>query len=152
VVAEAMKRTPLKRKTPLRASRVLRVDGSHFMMTQPPHVKRKTKHARRERAPAYMAWVKTLPCYVVALRLTFATPCRGVVEADHAGSKMSEGDGLRAYDHTCIPLCTGHHRERHDFCGTFEAFDQQQMRVFLSTAIAHTRLTAMNQGVEVPLC
>ncbi len=157
-----MKRTLLRRKTPLR-SNVLRVEGRRFVLSSALHSGRsptrsKTKHARRLRAPEYMAWVKTLLCYVRAIAaIDFPgtdriTPCGGPVEADHAGSKMTEGDGTRAYDATCIPMCCRHHRERHDFSGTFRAFDQAMMRTFLSAAIGVTQAKARDAGVDVPSC
>jgi hypothetical protein len=139
-----MKRAPLKRRAPLRP----RV--SKFA----PRSRGKTKHARRERGWEYMAWVKTQPCYVTTIVTAsdLVTWCSGGIEADHAGSKTLKGDGLRARDATCIPLCARHHRERHGFSGTFRSFDQIMMRSFLEVAIMATQRTAGLAGVEVPTC
>lgn len=160
-----MKRSAMQRRTPLRAK---------GKVTRRAPVRRKpssTKHARRERAPsAWFEWVKSQPCFVSYLDRLFGwghlipstyshlsaqvrlrlTPCLGVVEADHMGSKMRDGDGERAYDYTCVSICTGHHMERHDFAGTFKEFCQDDMRAFLAAGIAWMHARAREQGVEIP--
>lgn len=89
--------------------------------------KRRNKYARRERDLPYMGWVKQQPCCMVQMEawrrlrqhpdgdrilglwrgpLVFGG-CRGAVEAHHAGE---HGQGQKAPDDTCIPLCEAHHR------------------------------------------
>lgn len=72
-------------------------------------MKRRSAYARRPRDWAYMAWIKTQPCM-----LAYVGECDGPVEADHAGRR---GLGQKADDRTCVPLCRGHHRWRHDGIG-----------------------------------
>lgn len=118
----------------------------------------KTKYAKRERAPhEWWIFVKSQRCVVVAMELrtlfpgalVFVTPCEGVIEADHAGRR---GISQKAADNTSIPICTGHHRERGDFAGTFRNFSQANMRVFLLRAIDHTHDLALAAGIEIPSC
>ena len=155
-----MKRSPLKRKKPLRARSAfdtLMITGKlPSELRRKP--KRKTKHARRPRAVPYMRWVKTQSCMVLVLealvRGSFDTKpeCWGPIEADHAGSKMKQGDGTRAHDATCIPMCKRHHAHRENFTGVFKSFKQADMRSFLATAIQYTQNLARSHGVEVPTC
>lgn len=105
-----MKRTALKRKTPLRRRpRKQRVVGGAV---------RGTSYSRRARDWDRMDWIKHQPC---ALARPFdkrpaewlgpwSSPCpaffAGHVEAHHAGVR---GLGQKAGDDTCIPLCSFHH-------------------------------------------
>jgi len=95
----------LKRKTPLRAKR--------WGVSRGPS---KTKHARRPRNFARMAFVKTLPCgladafFVVAGGLVGAPQpeaCAGHVEAAHLGDRAGF---RRCSDDETAPLCRRHHR------------------------------------------
>ena len=108
-----LKRSPMKR-TPMRPG------------------KRKTKYARRERDVPYMMWVKSLPCLLRGF-----SPCSGVVEADHAGDRAF---GQKADDRTCIPLCTRHHRERHDSMGLFRGRTKEWKREWRHAAIRGIQL------------
>lgn len=125
-----MKRSPLLRRTPLRA----RVNAAR----KAARTRKRSRYARRERNVDFMLWVKTLPCVARALG-----PCSGVVEADHAGSR---GLGQKCPDEETIPICTGHHRERTDFSGAFKTWDQNAMRGFLELAIEHTQALARSCG------
>lgn len=116
--AATMKRSLLKRKTPL-------VRKKWMWAT------RKTKYRRRARDPAYMAWVRIQPC--CARVFSHLTLCRGPIEADHAGRR---GVGQKADDRTCIPLCRQHHRERTDFSGAFKEWSGTRMRLWLNVMIA----------------
>lgn len=78
-----------------------------------------------------MVWAKTQPC--VARHLG---RCSGEVEADHSGWR---GLSQKADDATCVPLCTGHHRDRTDFSGAFKHWDRAMMRQFLEHHSAVTR-------------
>lgn len=121
-----MKRSPLKRKTPLRSR------------------SKRTKYARRPRALGYMQWVKTQPCSVRG-----NGECGGPVEADHAGAR---GIGQKAPDATCIPLCRKHHRERTDMHGCFADLGAQAMRIWCDQQIEWTQRDARESGIEVPSC
>lgn len=174
-----MRRTPLKRRTPLRAKyksvphadQKLAALGVRTLTDFPSEGKliaraarRATKHARRERAESrWFVWVKSQPCFVLALARfdviidvldanpSFITPCTGGIDADHMGSKMRDGgDGEMAADRTCVSICHGHHMERHDFTGTFKGFNQERMRTFLTAGVAWMHMRAQQQGVEIP--
>lgn len=162
-----MKRSELKRRTPLRAKKKI---------TRTAPVRRgrsTTAHATRERAPdEWFAWVKSQPCFVQYLHMLSGwehvlndagwrelvaaisrtvTRCVGGIEADHMGSKMRDGgDGEMAADRTCVGICHGHHMERHGFAGTFKEFCQEDMRSFLARGIAWTHERARAQGMEIP--
>ena len=108
-----MKRTPLRRKTPLRSrgkswGAGRRRRGPNLKAVQDKH---RTKYARRERDYERMQWIRTQPCAVAAwCQLGWMGPpadaCSGGVEAHHAGR---HGHGNKAPDDTCIPLCRHHH-------------------------------------------
>lgn len=150
-----MKRTPLRRKTPLRASR------ARNRTTKPP----RTKYASRPRATAYMLFVKSLPCALrdngdaVALEVygpdehpfwwinAPITSCSGPTEADHMGQRALS---RKAPDSTCGPLCTQHHRERTDHTGAFKHFTQADMRAFCADVVAYTQSRARARGIEIP--
>jgi hypothetical protein len=70
----------------------------------PVKAKRATPRRGPERNPAYLAWVRTLPC----------TGCRreGRSEAAHTGTDC--GMSQKASDLTCIPLCADCHTQRAD--------------------------------------
>lgn len=117
-----MKRTPLKRKTPLaRTSRL-------------PARRATPRRSERVEDSAYVASVHTLPCCARDL-----SPCDGPIEADHAGKKS--GMGRKADDATCIPLCRDHHGQRHAFNGPFKSWTAPTLRRWLDGHIAATRAT-----------
>jgi hypothetical protein len=86
----------------------------------------------------YMRWVKAQRC-VMHLR----DGCDGVVEAHHAGDR---GFGQKAHDHTCVPLCTKHHREWHDCLGIFRGWPKDKRREFAKLHIAGTRALYTSQN------
>ena len=124
-----MRRTELKRKTPLRA-------------------RGNTKYRNRVRDVPYMLDVKKLRCAVRAYfqgdfnldpAVVFdlkPTLCCGRVQADHAGVRNL---GYKAPDDTCIPLCMIHHDERTSYVGAFKNWKGPQMRAWLDIVIAHTQ-------------
>lgn len=129
----------LKRRTPLRVNHANRKRS-------------KTKYAKRPRAFGYMGWIKQQSCIVRQFAVVMkspTTPCRGDIEADHMGER---GLGRKAPDSTCVPICSGHHRERTDFSGAFKTFTQMDMRSFVASAIQVTQNRARHLGVEVPAC
>ena len=131
-----MRRTPLRAGKPLRRLTRLRARGN-------------TAYRRRERDVPYMLWVKRQPCIVRELPPAHAvkigefwdsevklTPCRGPVEADHMGAR---GIGQKADDSTCVPMCQGHHSERHAHAGTFFHLTRDELRAWRTEAINRTQ-------------
>ena len=80
----------------------------------------------------YMGAVHGLPCCAEDL-----SPCFGRIEADHAGKKS--GMGMKSSDLDCVPMCSRHHQQRHDFHGPFKSWTAPQMRAWLDAQIADTR-------------
>lgn len=90
-----------------------------------------TRYSERQRDWTFMGAVKQLRCL-----LEDQGDCEGQVEADHAGARPL---GHKAPDDTCIPLCSGHHRQRTDYAGFFAGFTASLMRVWCDHAIDRTR-------------
>lgn len=144
-----MKRTPLRRKTPLRARRDRgkpaaepraelggRLNGPVAAAREP----KRSAYRQRERHADYMLWVKRQPCL---MRGVWGS-CEGRVEADHAGRR---GAGRKAHDSTCIPLCHRHHQ-----ASRFpRAWSQEQRRAWLHAAVVYTQAVARAAGVTVPV-
>ncbi len=144
-----MKRTMLKRRTPMHAN--------HAGSRKHPSP---TKYKSRERDTEYMLFVKTMPCMVYQLDAiqcmsvakqdggpSLVTKCSGDVEADH---KSSGALSHKSKDNTVIPLCQLHHRERTDHTGSFKHYKQADMRAFVVAAIQMTQNLARRYGMEVP--
>ncbi len=81
-----------------------------------------------------MLWVKCQPCLLAGVEE--AGPCSGITEADHAGDR---GMGQKAPDDTCIPLCSGHHLDRHACTGFFRGRPKPWKREWRHAAIAKTQ-------------
>lgn len=151
-----MKRTPLERTATLATRQALRrvaactcaaVGDEHAFMCPARRRSRKPAKPRtrlkprraterrsaRERDPAYLAFVRTLPCAAIGVP---GHRCRGRIEADHQGDRPA---GRKAHDRTAVPLCTLAHRQRADFAGPFRDWDQARMRAWLAGAIAATQ-------------
>lgn len=123
-----MKRTPLKRKTPMKRSRMKRSS-------------KKNSYARRARFTDHMVWVKTLPC---AARDLEGHQCEGVIEADHAGTR---GMGRKCHDFQTIPLCKAAHDARPGRRPPFDRMTRESFREWLDLCINET----MDRGlVESP--
>lgn len=75
--------------------------------------------------PAYVRFVRSLPCAVCGSRRT---------EAHHAGLR---GLGQRAHDSTCVPLCRAHHAAFHDAGPPFRGMSHDQREAWIATAIAN---------------
>ena len=152
-----MKRTPLRRKTPLRTRALMRrswrdragggaapgaelagrLNGPVGAPREP--AKPRSKYRGRLRFTDYMLWVKRQPCL---MRGVWGT-CEGPVEADHAGPR---GVGRKAHDSTCIPLCHYHHH-----ASRFpRSWPQPQRRAWLYAAIVYTQACARAAGIPVP--
>lgn len=157
-----MKRSPLKRKTALRVNHRSRKPS-------------KTKHARRPRAFDYMAWTSRQVCIVaragLVLHRASSSPrydvpaivakhlaCEGPIQVDHAGNRFTDGDGKRAFDRTCIPLCRKHHEQRTNAGGTlgqagiFYGFTAEMVRTWSNAAIEIHQQLARAAGVKIPDC
>lgn len=115
-----MKRSPLRRRTPLRAKKRM----LHPPATPTPAAIKKRmaakklarstlkrtgrlrprslKNRKQPRNFPYMRWIKTLPC---------AACGRMGSEAAHTGPR---GLGQKSSDESCIPLCADHHRTGRD--------------------------------------
>lgn len=114
-----MRRTPLKRKTRLRA-------------------RGKMSHARRPRDFDYMGRVARLPCVVAVLVADLlGQDCDGHVEVDHAfGRRRKDADTQT------IPLCRKHHREKTGIVGGggfMAGWSLALRRGWLEVAVAWTR-------------
>ncbi len=131
-----MKRTPLQRRTPLKATARPLGRLSRFVQAakKGARTRKRSKYAKRERQVDYMLWVKTLPC--VARDIDPAFPCAGVVEADHAGRR---GLGRKCSDVETIAICTEHHRQRGDFAGAFKSWNKDRMRGWLEACVLLTQ-------------
>ncbi|MDV6318783.1 DUF968 domain-containing protein [Chromohalobacter sp. HP20-39] len=94
-----MKRSEIKRKAPLRAKAPM--NRKREKRTAP---KRKVSDTRF-RSPAYLAWVRTLPCCACGV-----SPC----DAHHmVGMYGVGGMGLKAEDSMAMPLCRACHMDLH---------------------------------------
>lgn len=91
--------------------------------------------------PDFKSWCKQQPCYLRGV--DGAGPCIGGVDPDHMG--LDKGDtpgpglGLKADDRTCVPMCRGHHDDRHAGRGYFEGMSKDDKRVFRLAAISKTQ-------------
>lgn len=70
----------------------------------PAKAKRATPRRGPERNPAYLAWIRTLPCCACGVE--------GRSEAAHVGA--DGGVSMKASDLSCIPLCADCHTQRAD--------------------------------------
>lgn len=66
---------------------------------------------------AYTAWIRKQPCVACS-----AGPPS---EAHHM---CGAGMGLRAHDHTVVPLCSGCHKDHHEFRGHFYGMDRHERK------------------------
>ena len=156
-----MKRTPLKRKTPLRRRpmrrrRIRRIPGD-VCRAEPDQVG--NRYALRDRADAFMSWVRTRPCTVSRIGLAgivnhvliLGLPCSGPVQADHAGERIA-GMSTKCMDRDCIAMCLRHHEDRTNSAGIFEPMTKEQRREWRRAAIDYTHTIARARGVEIPEC
>ena len=80
-----MKRTPLKRTTPLKRG----------PWNRGPRPRRKPRAGRSRK---YLDWIRSLPCTVAG--------CTDPAQAAHTGA---HGMAIKAADTSAIPLCAKHH-------------------------------------------
>lgn len=90
--------------------------------------------AREDRA--YIGWVKLQRC-CVDIGVTIENRCGGGVEAHHAGPRP--GMGMKAHDHTAIPLCAYHHACRHMASGVFKTMNRADLREWSDLQIGRHR-------------
>ena len=69
--------------------------------------------------PKYLQWIRSRPCIFESAR------CQGPTEAHHA---TGAGMGLKTSDRSAMPLCTLHHRQRHDHTGPFHKMTKAERR------------------------
>ncbi|MES1164180.1 MAG: hypothetical protein ABUR63_00365 [Verrucomicrobiota bacterium] len=91
--------------------------------------------------------MRTLPCCA-----RFLSPCRGRIEANHAGVKP--GFALKCSDFETLPKCSKHHRQWTEHAGVFEGWTKAFRRAWADENIAYTqRLFADSHreaGLPVP--
>lgn len=131
-----MKRTALKRKTPI-------ARGAP-MQRRPMRRKRgSTSYSRRDRDMPRMGWCKTLPCLLSRPSAPFIElwhgpsdldPCRGPVEAHHAGEHAG---WQKPPDDTVLPLCDHHHDDLTDRRGVFAGWPKLSLKAWELAAVAH---------------
>ncbi|HEX4334642.1 MAG TPA: hypothetical protein VH062_01945 [Polyangiaceae bacterium] len=84
-----------------------------------------TRERDPESDPKHLAWIRSLPCAVLAHPLPGSTRCRFPVEAHHP---TGAGLALRDGDAGAIPLCGKHHREElHLFAGSFLGWSKERI-------------------------
>lgn len=135
-----MKRSPLRRKTPLRA--IAERDTKPAKSRKRLPARRATeRRSSRVLDDAYLAWVRLQPCAVgfligIAHRsLAFKLyPCSGPTDPDH--KRQGVGAGKRASDRDAWPVCRRHHDDRHALAGVFKGWTRDQMRAFITVRIA----------------
>jgi hypothetical protein len=117
-----VKRSPLKRKTPLKPKR-----------TKP----RRVSVARDD---AYKQALRELGYCCVAESMPNAGPCWGRIECMHLGKR--NGMSSKGSDHSVAPGCSGHHRMQEDYSGPFKGHDLAWMLEWgaQQVAIAAARL------------
>jgi len=94
--------------------------------------------------PDYVARVQRLPCRARE-RFSPCTPCRGRIEAHHAGRRP--GIAMKAHDETCIPMCHQHHvLELHALAGVFRGFTKETLRAWQDREIVETQALLADQG------
>lgn len=123
-----MKRTPLRRKTPLKAG------GKRLRAKKPGRKALKTV----VRSAAHLAWIREQPCH---LRHKMSADgdyhiCKGSVVPMHIRLGTDGGTGLKPSDHFTVPGCQlGAHKEEHEGARTFA----RRWGVTKETAIEYAR-------------
>ena len=161
----------MKRSTPLRRTISLRTRSPLARRTRLSARSKTNSYARRPRGHDFMSWTAQQPCMVrrffhelhaaagrPTMLLEQHLECEGRIEVDHAGNRFTQGNGKRAYDWTCIPLCTRHHRMRTSAAGTlgqagiFYGYSLEALRRWCDAAIALHHANARRARIEVPTC
>ena len=129
--SKPLARTPLKRKTPLRR-------------TGPIKARKPRRLSRPGSDPAYLAWVRTLPCYVASTWQEVGR-CFPPVHAHHAIHRSQGGK-----DDVAVPLCQAHHDLWHRHNGPFRGLSRLERFAWAQQAITATqRAWAASRGEAV---
>src|SRR6185295_8558196 len=130
----SMKRSPLARKTPLARSRVLDrgalgANPIPLSSLKPSTFKRKARRARAGDDPAYLKFIRRLPC-VVGER--FGRCVRRIDPHHMVGGKghQKRGKSQTVSDRNTLPLCRRHHDDFHAERGVFKGWTPEERRVF----------------------
>ncbi len=156
-----MKRSSLKRKTPLRAS-----NSPGKPRKRLPAKRATERRSSRVRDEEYLAWCRQQPCMV---REFFASipraadgsraqnideaieavlverleahggGCWGPTDPEHERSGGAEGPGMgqKASDRRAWPCCRGHHDQRHNTAsGIFKGWGRAKLDAFIRERIA----------------
>jgi hypothetical protein len=115
-----MKRTALKRYTAIKR-------------TGPIKRRAPKRLSRAGSDPAYLAWVRTLPCIANDGTYKFMY-CDQVIHAHHAIHRSQGGK-----DDVAVPLCLFHHAEWHAHRGIFSGLSKLQRFAWAQQAIASTQ-------------
>jgi len=116
-----VKRSPLQRRTRLRARRAT------------------PRRSARVRDLEYMERVRALPCVVrelLGVAVACLPLCSGRTHAHHMGAR---GLGQKCSDLETVPFCEYHHRSWHDCTGLFAGKSKEWRAEFAQAAIEHTR-------------
>lgn len=107
--------------------------------------------ARKQREQDFKAWVVRQPCTLAGV--SGAGPCWGPIDPDHMGTMVhhDRGMSLKPSDLTCVPMCRGHHDQRHDLAGYFAGWIKRQQILWRLRAIARTQLAYVRWRTTRPL-
>lgn len=114
-----MKRTHLRRKTPLKAG------GKRLRAKKPARGRESTRMPEAARSPDHRAWIAEQPCCLIGIRATghpFPHMCAGDVVAAHIRIGTKGGTGYKPNDGYTLPMCSiNAHGEEHEGARTFAA-------------------------------
>lgn len=122
-----MKRSPLKRRTPLRRAswfdevRALPESVKREPLLRRTRLKPKRSKPRRvsvARDPEHRRAVRELGYCSVARTLVNAGRCWGPIQCMHVGPR--NGMGSKGSDLVCAPGCAGHHQDQENYTGPFK--------------------------------
>ena len=119
-----MKRSPLARKTRLKARR------------------EEPRRSSRVVDDDYLSRVSTMHC--VAIRMMdmdelVRHPCYGPMHAHHMREASFAGAGQKPSDSFCVPFCQQHHDQWHSNSGIFKGLSKEWRKHFAAAAVEETR-------------
>jgi len=137
-----MRRSPLKRKAPIRPRKPRarrKTPAEALAFPKPQKAKRaKLRAGRVPQNPAYLGWIRTQPCvglddwpsneidaYGVQGHYCFG-PTDPSHERDHTGW------GLKEPDETCVPMCRALHNQWEDHAGRFAGWSNEDRHRFMA--------------------
>lgn len=98
-----------------------------------------SEYSDRDRDFDRMGWIKLQRCCAHTIGHDVG-PCRGPIEADHAGGYADgRGTSHKSTDDTTIPLCARHHREPGLRSILFGRLALGELREWQDRMIAHYR-------------